>query len=157
MMTTRLLSKKGLTYMKALELSQGFKTTMNSDSPVPLCAVEMGGEAAGRLLVMGGETTAGWLLVMGGETAGRLLVMAGETAGWLLVMAGETAGRLLVMAGETAGRLLVMAGETTGRFPITGGEVRHTDSMLMSPWCKPSSVTPSDINIAGLRSIVPVC
>ena len=135
MMTTRLLSKKGLTYMKALELSQGFKTTMNSDSPVPLCAVEMGGEAAGRLLVMGGETTAGWLLVMGGETAGRLLVMAGETAGWLLVMAGET----------------------TGRFPITGGEVRHTDSMLMSPWCKPSSVTPSDINIAGLRSIVPVC
>ena len=113
MMTTRLLSKKGLTYMKALELSQGFKTTMNSDSPVPLCAVEMGGEAAGRLLVM----------------------------------AGETAGRLLVMAGETAGRLLVMAGETTGRFPITGGEVRQTDSMLMSPWCKPSSVTPSDINI----------
>ena len=112
MMTTRLLSKKGLTYMKALELSQGFKTTMNSDSPVPLCAVEMGGEAAGRLLVM---------------------------------------------AGETAGRLLVMAGETIGRFPITGSEVRQTDSMLMSPWCKPSSVTPSDINIAGLRSIVPVC
>ena len=145
MMTTRLLSKKGLTYMKALELSQGFKTTMNSDSPVPLCAVEMGGEAAGRLLVMAGET------------AGRLLVMAGETAGRLLVMAGETAGRLLVMAGETAGWLLVMAGETTGRFPITGGEVRQTDSMLMSPWCKPSSVTPSDINIAGLRSIVPVC
>ena len=105
-------------------------TTMNSDSPVPLCAVEMGGEAAGRLLVMAGETTAGWLLVMAGETtAGRLLVMAGET---------------------TAGRLLVMAGETAGRFPITGGEVRQTDSTLMSPWCKRSSVTPLDINIAGL-------
>ena len=69
-------------------------TTMNSDSPVPLCAVEMGGEAAGRLLVM--------------------------------------------------------AGETAGRFPITGGEVRQTDSTLMSPWCKRSSVTPLDINIAGL-------
>lgn len=82
---------------------------MNSDSPLPLCAIEMGG----------------------------------ETTGWLSVMAGEAAGRLLVIAGET----------TAGRFPITGGEVKQTDSTLTSPWCKPSfpsSVTPSDIKIAGL-------